>query len=73
MTGTPIQNKLKDIFNLLSFIRISCTKQNIEEKIKTHILRRTKEELNLDLPNIQRKITLIRPSNQEKKFYEKKN
>ena len=54
MTGTPIQNKMKDLINLFAFIGIVCNKSNIEEKINTHILRRTKQELNLELPNIKR-------------------
>ena len=69
LTGTPIQNKVKDLYTLFSFIGIICNKSNVEESIKTHILRRTKKELNLDLPNIERKISLIKPSAQEKKFY----
>jgi SNF2 family DNA or RNA helicase len=71
MTGTPIQNKLKDLINLFSFVGIHCTKSNLEEQISIHLLRRTKEELNLKLPNIQRKTTLIKPTNSEKKFYER--
>ena len=70
MTGTPIQNKLKDLINLFAFIGIMCTKANIEEKITNHILRRTKEELQLDLPNIQRKVALIKPTKSEQKFYQ---
>ena len=71
MTGTPIQNKLKDLINLLSFVGIHCTKSNIEEQIQIHLLRRTKEELNLELPNIQRKTTLIKPTKSEQRFYER--
>ena len=69
LTGTPIQNKVKDLYTLFSFIGIMCNKSNVQEAIKTHILRRTKKELNIDLPNIERKISLIKPSAQEKKFY----
>jgi SNF2 family DNA or RNA helicase len=71
MTGTPIQNKLKDLVNLFAFVGIMCSKSNIEEKITNHILRRTKEELQLDLPNIQRKIALIKPTKSEQRFYER--
>lgn len=71
MTGTPIQNKVKDLINLFTFIGITCTKQNIKDKISTHILRRTKEELCIDLPNIQRKIALIKPTKSELRFYER--
>ena len=71
MTGTPIQNKLKDLINLFAFIGILCNKKNIESAIETHILRRTKKELNLDLPNIERKIVMIKPTKMEKKFYER--
>lgn len=71
LTGTPIQNKVKDLYTLFSFIGIMCNKSNVEQSIKTHILRRTKKELNLDLPNIERKISLIKPTAQEKKFYER--
>ena len=43
MTGTPIQNKMKDLVNLFAFVGIICTKQNISEQIERHILRRTKK------------------------------
>ena len=71
MTGTPIQNKLKDLINLFTFIGILCNKSNIEENISIHILRRTKEGLNLELPNIKRKIVMITQSKIEQKFYER--
>ena len=71
LTGTPIQNKLSDMYSLFMFIGIICNKSNIEENIKNHMLRRTKQQLNLDLPNIERKISLIKPTIDEMRFYER--
>lgn len=71
LTGTPIQNKLSDVYSLFMFIGIMCNKSNIEENIKKHMLRRTKQQLNLDLPNIERKISLIKPTIDEMRFYER--
>jgi len=47
LTGTPIQNKKKDIINLLSFIGIptNILKRNIENYISEYLLRRTKKVL----------------------------
>lgn len=70
MTGTPIQNKIRDIISLFSFVGIYCpNKSHVEKLIEKHVLRRTKKELNLELPNIERKITLINPTPIEKKLY----
>ena len=73
MTGTPIQNKMSDLLTLFSFVGIMCSRneEEIKTNIKENILRRTKEELNLDLPNIHRKITLIRPNKTEARFHER--
>lgn len=71
LTGTPIQNKLSDMYSLFMFIGIICNKSNIEENIKNHMLRRTKQQLNIDLPNIERKISLIKPTIDEMRFYER--
>lgn len=47
LTGTPIQNKIKDIASLFNFIGIPQTKiqDNIDNLISRYVLRRTKEIL----------------------------
>lgn len=73
MTGTPIQNILKDIINLFKFVGVhSASKCNIGTLIETGLLRRTKDTLPLELPNIERKITMIKNrSKTDCKVYEK--
>jgi SNF2 family DNA or RNA helicase len=53
MTGTPIQNSEKDLYNLFSLLGLKCgadMKTNTATYIRTYMLRRTKEEAGIVLP-----------------------
>jgi SNF2 family DNA or RNA helicase len=53
MTGTPIQNSEKDLYNLFSLLGLKCgedMKTNTASYIRTYMLRRTKEEAGIVLP-----------------------
>jgi SNF2 family DNA or RNA helicase len=58
VTGTPVQNKRSDFFNLLNIIGINLTRTErnddelITKIIKTRILRRTKVEVGINLPPV---------------------
>jgi SNF2 family DNA or RNA helicase len=76
LSATPVQNKTED---LMSLLQIACKlndRTNKIEKIKKlrdkYLLRRTKEEVNINLPNlvIQNKICRF-ISNDEEQFYSK--
>ena len=74
ITGTPIQNYLKDIKTIINFILpdVKLNLQNIEENIKKLIIRRTKEEVNIKLPKIKHKLKFINFSSiDETKMYSK--
>lgn len=58
VTGTPVQNKRADFFNLLNIIGINLTRTEnkndelVTKIIKTRILRRTKVEVGINLPPV---------------------
>ena len=60
ITGTPIQNYKKDITTLFKYIRLDG---KLSELIKTHMLRRTSESLNFEMPNLSKKIKFISEHN----------
>jgi SNF2 family DNA or RNA helicase len=51
ISGTPVQNKRKDFFNLCSVVGFDKP-ENIEEIIKTYVLRRTKAQVGIQLPQL---------------------
>ena len=53
ISGTPIQNKLKDLLNLCSVLRIRATLQNINEIIEYLCLRRTKKQIGIKIPDLK--------------------
>ena len=74
ITGTPIQNYLKDIKTLINFIlpNIKLNKTNIPQFITTLLIRRTKSEVNINLPERINKLQFISFSSiQEQKLYDK--
>lgn len=50
MTGTPIQNGVKDLYSLYQLLGFTNIKPNLELLIQTHMLRRTKERAGIVLP-----------------------
>jgi len=57
ISGTPIQNKRRDFYNLCSIIGIPrsyyISSENMEELLKNHVLRRTKNEIGIQLPELE--------------------
>ena len=52
VTGTPIQNRKSDIKSLFSLIGLRDVGQNWEQYIDEYILKRTKQECDIQLPNV---------------------
>lgn len=53
ISGTPIQNKRSDLYNLFKIIGITNVKQeNVKEFAEEYILRRTKAEVGINLPPV---------------------
>jgi len=55
MTGTPIQNRARDLYHLCSVLRIpeSLVKENIEYVKQHFMLKRTKNDVGLRLPDVR--------------------
>ena len=70
LTGTPLQNYMKDVSNLLLFIGFPVI-DDLEEACQTHILRRTKESVNLKLPSMSEENIVLNLTTKEKKSYKK--
>lgn len=84
LTGTPIQNNPRELFNLLAFLDKSLSAQKLEEEnqeltqekvekvhemLKTFILRRTKRQTLKDLPAMAQIIVPLTMSPLQKKLY----
>jgi SNF2 family DNA or RNA helicase len=53
ISGTPIQNKRSDLYNLFKIIGIKTVNQdNVKQLAEKYILRRTKAEVGIDLPPV---------------------
>ena len=52
VTGTPIQNKPNDIKNLFNIIGLQDIRKKYDEYILSYVLKRTKEECNIRLKNL---------------------
>jgi SNF2 family DNA or RNA helicase len=62
MTGTPIQNKAGDLYNLyrlLGFTSPVYIKENVEKLVSIYILRRTKEQTGIILPKCHSSIVNV--------------
>lgn len=56
LTGTPIQNKIKDLITLMRFINIDVSYKKTEElkhTIETYVLRRTKQNVGIKMPGLK--------------------
>jgi SNF2 family DNA or RNA helicase len=57
ITGTPIQNKRKDLYNLCSVVGLPSSyytnPDNIDEVLDNYVLRRTKSETGIHLPKVE--------------------
>jgi SNF2 family DNA or RNA helicase len=56
MTGTPIQNGIKDLYSLFDLLGVNARKLNVKDLIGEYMLRRTKEEAGINLPACHRSI-----------------
>lgn len=76
ITGTPMQNKLKDFTNLCLLLNIPKLKlkknSNLENIVQTYMLRRRKEDVGIHLPPVQINNTIVNwKSDVEKKLNQK--
>jgi SNF2 family DNA or RNA helicase len=57
ITGTPIQNKRRDFYNLCSVVGMPASyytePDNLDELLSTYVLRRTKSQVGVNLPNVE--------------------
>ena len=74
LTGTPVQNSFSDIASLLALIGFDFNKnvRIIVPRVATHVLRRSKTEVDIVLPRITDKVIDI-PIDGEEKRYERVN
>ena len=69
ITGTPIQNKIEDLYSLLNILKIEKEyyKTNIEEVLKVLMLKRTKQDVGLKLPALNEHIIYVNWKNEKEK------
>lgn len=60
ITGTPIHNKIDDLYAYFNLIRCPCvTRRQLNESITKYVLMRTKNEVALELPAIREKTVTV--------------
>jgi SNF2 family DNA or RNA helicase len=68
ISGTPIQNKRSDLYNLFKIIGITNVKQeNVKEFAEKYILRRTKAEVGINLPPVIKNLKQVQWANNYEK------
>lgn len=73
VTGTPIQNGVKDFYGLCEVLGLSedYYTRNVEEIAEKIYLKRTKKDINLELPNVKQKKVMVNwESKEEREFSE---
>ena len=71
ITGTPIQNKLNDLYNLATIVGVTNAKYIAHEDLMRVILKRTKENVGINLPSVHiHKIPVPWVNQEEKALYE---
>ena len=71
ISGTPIQNKRRDFYNLCSALRLPTSyyteKANLRDLVQNFVLRRTKEEVGISLPEVKKNDQLVSWTNESER------
>ena len=67
ISGTPIQNKRRDFYNLCSALLLPASyyanKENLQDVVKNFVLRRTKKEVGISIPDIKQMTRTVKWGN----------
>jgi SNF2 family DNA or RNA helicase len=71
ISGTPVQNKRRDFFNLCSVVGLPTSyytdSDNMPKLLETYVLRRTKSQVGINLPNIELGCSHVKWSNENER------
>lgn len=71
MSGTPIQNKKNDFYSLCDIIGIPKSfymkSENLKELAKNFLIKRTKKDVNIEMPKINEKVVNVEWNNEDEK------
>lgn len=71
LTGTPIENRLEELHSIFNFLMPGLMQGlQAQKKLRPFILRRTKQEVGLDLPEKIIQLVAVDPSEDEYALYE---